>query len=252
VAARFTDDKAKRLQRLKSGGHMAEFDYLKAKAQAQEDQAALDRLQIAARHQQQRLRTAEGDRRAYLVKLRTTVTEVTGQVATLTATAQRLEHNIDKRRIRAPVSGRLGEITTLVPGAYIKEGDHLAAIVPKGKLTAVARFSPPAALGRIRPEQPARIRLPGFPWTQYGSIKATVTRVASETRDGLVRVELDLHPEPGSPIPLQHGLPAEVEVEVERVSPAVLVLRAAGKLLTSTQSRMDSGKTAPRSLPAGK
>jgi membrane fusion protein (multidrug efflux system) len=253
VAARFTDDRAKRLHRLKSGGHMAEFDYLKAKAKAQEDQAALDRLRIAARHQQQRLRTEEGDRRSFLVKLRTTVTEVTGQIATLTATVQRLEHNIEERRIKAPVSGRLGEITKLVPGAYLKEGDHLAAIVPRGRLTAVGRFSPPAALGRIRTGQPARIRLPGFPWTQYGSIKSTVTRVASEARDGLVRVELDLHPDPGSPIPLQHGLPAEVEVEVERVSPAVLVLRAAGKLLTSTQSRIDATRTGGASTsPAGK
>jgi hypothetical protein len=59
-----------------------------------------------------------------------------------------------------------------------------------------------------------------------------VRRVANEVRDGRVRVELGVDPEGASPIPLQHGLPGNVEVQVERVAPATLVLRAAGKLLT--------------------
>jgi membrane fusion protein (multidrug efflux system) len=250
VAARFTDDKARRLARLRARGQMAELDILKAQAQASKDRAALDTLKIAARYQRQRQRTQEGDRRAMLEKLRSSVTQTTGQIATVTATIKLLQHNIDRRTIRAPVSGRLGEITKLVPGTYLREGDYLATIVPQtGKLKAVAAFTPPAALGRIRASQPARIRLHGFPWTQYGTVKATVSRVASETRNGQVRVELELHPDPGSPIPLQHGLPAEVEVEVERVSPAVLVLRAAGKLLTS--ARVSPGPGASPSQQAG-
>jgi pyruvate-ferredoxin/flavodoxin oxidoreductase len=97
-------------------------------------------------------------------------------------------------------------------------------------------FLPPAALGRIRPGQPARLRLQGFPWTQYGSIGAMVSDVASEVRDGRVRVELVIDPRAASPIPLQHGLPGTVEVEVERVSPATLTLRAAGQLVAAPRS----------------
>ena len=51
-------------------------------------------------------------------------------------------------------------------------------------------------------------------------------------RDGNVRVELSVQPDADSRIPLQHGLPGSVEIEIERASPATLVLRAAGKLLT--------------------
>jgi hypothetical protein len=58
-----------------------------------------------------------------------------------------------------------------------------------------------------------------------------VRRVASEVRDGRVRVELGVAPDAASRIPLQHGLPGTVEVQVERLAPATLVLRAAGKLL---------------------
>ena len=55
--------------------------------------------------------------------------------------------------------------------------------------------------------------------------------MASEARDGLLTVELDLLNLTARRIPLQHGLTGQVAVEVERVSPAFLVLRAAGKLL---------------------
>jgi HlyD family secretion protein len=134
------------------------------------------------------------------------------------------------------VAGRLGEVAVLRTGAFLQEGDKLGAIVPLGKLRVVAEFPPPAALGRIRPGQAARLRLQGFPWTQYGSIRSTVESVAGEIRDGRVRVELGIDPDPASPIPEQHGLPGTVEVEVERVSPATLVLRAAGRLVTAPRS----------------
>ena len=55
--------------------------------------------------------------------------------------------------------------------------------------------------------------------------------MASEVRDGRVRVELAVRPEAAPLIPLQHGLPGTIEVEVDHVSPAILVLRTAGLLL---------------------
>jgi membrane fusion protein (multidrug efflux system) len=152
-------------------------------------------------------------------------------MTTAAATVERLAHEIERRRIRAPMAGRLREIAELRIGSVVREGDRLAAVVPWGELQVVADFLPPSALGRIRVGQSARLRLEGFPWTQYGSLAATVRRVASEVRNGRVRVELSLDPDHASPIPLQHGLPGSVEVQVERLAPATLVLRAAGKLL---------------------
>ena len=59
-----------------------------------------------------------------------------------------------------------------------------------------------------------------------------MSRLASEVRAGRVRVELDVLPS-DTEVPLQHGLPGTLEVEVERTSPLVLVLRAAGKMINS-------------------
>jgi membrane fusion protein (multidrug efflux system) len=127
-------------------------------------------------------------------------------------------------------------VADLRVGAFVDEGQKLAAIVPAGRLRVVAEFAPSAALGRIQSGQAAHLRLVGFPWTEYGSVPAAVDTVASEVRAGTVRVELSIRPDHRSPVPFQHGLPGTVEIEVERVSPALLVLRTAGRLLTSPAS----------------
>ena len=120
-------------------------------------------------------------------------------------------------------------------------------IIP-GMLKIMTDFLPPAALGRIQPGQPARLRLKGFPWTQYGAVAATVTSVASEVRNGWVRVERAVRSDAASPIPLQHGLPGAIEVKVDHVSPATLVLRTAGPLFAGpgTSHNFQGGRGADR------
>ena len=81
-----------------------------------------------------------------------------------------------------------------------------------------------------------RLRLDGFPWVQYGSLPARVDRVANEPGSGKIRVELQVDPDHSFSIPLQHGLPGILEVNVEQISPAALVLRAAGTLLAKPGS----------------
>ena len=76
------------------------------------------------------------------------------------------------------------------------------------------------------------MRLDGFPWAQFGTIVLTVDRVASEIRDGQIRVELLPDASARSKL-LQHGLPGSVEIEIERTTPLVMALRAAGQVLTS-------------------
>ena len=238
AAARFAELEAERLARLHAGGLLAEVDLLRARAEAQRRRATAESLQLAVDRMEREQSTKESDRKVRLERLQHEITQLEGQRTTTAATIERIQNEIEKRRIRAPVAGPLGEVATLRIGAVVREGDRLGAVVPPGKLRVVAEFPPPAALGRVRPGQPARLRLEGFPWAQYGSIRATVGNVASEIRAGRVRVELEVDAEPVSRIPLQHGLPGAIEVEVERVSPAALVLRAAGKLLASPAVRV--------------
>jgi multidrug resistance efflux pump len=172
-----------------------------------------------------------------IARLHGEAAQLQGARSTALSTIERLRFEVARRRIVAPVAGRLGEVGVLRAGGWVAEGDKLGAIVPRSSLRIVAEFLPTAALGRILPGQHAWMRLDGFPWTQYGAIRATVVRAGNEVRDGRVRVELLVNPGAGDSVPLQHGLPGVVEIQVETVTPVSLALRTAGQLLARPQKQ---------------
>jgi membrane fusion protein (multidrug efflux system) len=240
VAARAAEAEAEVYVRLQGRGLAPQLDLMRSQAELQKRRAAADTLRLAVSRLEGEQQTRERDRLVHLERLKREVVQLDGEWATAVATLERLGHEIEQRRIRAPIAGRLGEVADLRIGTVVRASDTLGAILPPSALKAVAYFPPPAALGRLQPHQPARLRLAGFPWTQYGSLAATVASVAHETRDGQIRVELSITPDLTSAIPLQHGLPGTVEVEVERLAPVTLVLRAVGKRLGTRPSGFDA------------
>ena len=215
---------------LEDEGLVSKQELERARSEATRKQAAAESLRASLTRLRGDQQVEETTRRAELDSLRRSAAQLEGERAAITAAITGLRQGLAQRNIRAPADGRLGEVTPLSAGAYVEEGDRLAAVVPTGRILAVAEFAPADAVGRIQPGQAARLRLTGFPSTRYGSIPATVARVGSEAQEGSIRVELDVTPLDDS-LPLEHGLPGTVEVEVERLSPAALVLRTAGKLL---------------------
>jgi len=89
----------------------------------------------------------------------------------------------------------------------------------------------------LRTGATGRLRLKGYPWTEFGVVEARVAEVAREDRDGRARVELDVLPSPTLKTTLRHGMPGELEVEVERATPLSLVLRTAGQWLKGAPGR---------------
>jgi membrane fusion protein (multidrug efflux system) len=237
VAARAAAEQADIFVRLAARGLTSRLELLRIKADAEQKRAAADALRLAVSRLRSDQRTKDSDRTARLTQFYREVTRLDGDIRTAEATLTRLAHTMDQTHVRAPITGYLGEVATLQPGAVVRQGDTLGVVLPAGALRVVAHFLPAIALGRVQPGQPARLRLDGFSWAQYGSLTATVTSVATEARDGVIRVELHLEPEALTAIPLQHGLPGTVEVEIERISPAALVLREVGtRLGVSTRS----------------
>lgn len=231
VQATSAEQESERAAHLRAEGIMAEADAQRAKATAQSKRSAAESLRIAISRLEPELEVRDSNRQVRLKQILGNVAKVQASEATSSATIQRLEYDIERRSIRAPISGRLGECATLRPGSHISEGQQLGVILPRGKLQIIAEFVPSAALGKVRPGQHALLRLQGFPWAQYGTVSAQVARVAGEIRDGKVRVELTLSSASPSRIPFQHGLPGSVEVEIDRISPAALILRSAGDLV---------------------
>jgi membrane fusion protein (multidrug efflux system) len=231
AAAALADEEAARMARLHQSGGASASEVSRTRAAAQETRAAAEALDHRARRLELEQRERQSGRLAHLEELRRELAQLDGELATTRAAVDRLAHEVEQRRVRAPVAGALGEALDLRVGAVVAAGDALAAIVPAGRLRVVAHYPPSASVGRIAPGQPARLRLDGFPWTRFGTLPAVVTSVASEPRDGRIRVELAVREDHGFGAPLTHGMSGALEIEVERVSPAALVLRAAGERL---------------------
>jgi membrane fusion protein (multidrug efflux system) len=230
AAARLAEQEADRQARLLADGLVPAADAERARSAAEQRRAAADSLRRTLERLAFEERSAEGERRGDVDELQRDLALLEGQAGSSLAAVRRLEREVSLRTLRAPVSGRVGQLAAVRVGSVVPAGEQLGMVVPEGVLKAIAEFPPAFAIGRIRPRQPARIVLSGFPSAQYGHLPARVERVASEPRDGTIRVELALRPERGTRLPLQHGLPGTAEVEVERVTPAVLVLRTVGKV----------------------
>jgi multidrug resistance efflux pump len=239
-AVHFSEAEAKRFQQLSTAGVVSKVDAERAQANAQQRRAAADGLRLGLSRLEWQQRAEEQDRLSRVQGLRSELNRLRGLQATTAAEIQRLQGEADRRLIRAPVSGRLGEVANLRIGTVVREGESLASVVPEGELRMVARFLPRDALGRIRPGQHVRMLLEGFPWTQFGSVSGSVENIASEVHDGRIRVEASINPGTISAIPLQHGLPGTVEVELERTSPASLIMRMTGLLLARRRDAASS------------
>jgi len=232
TAARFAEQDLARVRKLYTQQIVSSRDLDKAESEASRSRAAVTALQMAADRIPQDQVARNREREIRIARLQGEIATIEAQRNTLQAEAARLSYEIERRRIRAPVDGRVGEAANLRVGAVVSEGDRLGSIVPAGHLLVVAQYPAQAAFGRIRAGEPATLRLEGFPWAEFGTVSATVARVAQEVRDGKVRVELVLADKSSFRGTLQHGMPGTLEVSVERVSPMSLILRTAGQWLT--------------------
>ena len=235
TSARFAEDDYKRTQKLQAEGLVPARELDRTAAEARRLRAAVVTLESAPRRLSQEQSTKDRERDVRIEKIRSEIARLDSQRGTLNATIQKLGYEIERKKVRAPIDGRLAESALLRVGAVVKEGESLGSIIPSGRLIVVASYPAPAAFGRILKGQPARLRLDGFPWAEFGTVSARVERVAQEIRNNKVRVELSITPNQHLKMPLEHGMPGAAEIEVEHISPAALLLRTAGQYLSAPQ-----------------
>ncbi len=241
TSARLASEEAARAKKLQESGAISEAEAKRALARADETRAAAQARAFETDLESRAQRTRESQGIARIEDLRRELATLEGRRSTSLAIIAELEHEIARRTIRAPVAGRVEDVAVRTAGGWVKEGEKLGVIVPRGVLRVVAELSPQTSVGRVHAGQIARVRLDGYPWTQYGAVGARVASVASEPRNGHVRVELEVTNESSGRIPLQHGMTGTTEIEVDAASPATLVLRATGQLLAPPLAREAAG-----------
>jgi len=225
---------AEQMSQLHQQAFVPEADDRRARTHAQELRAMAEVARLSGTRLQREYEQEGSRRRAHLEELRRQLARLEGERGQGQAVLSRLEGELERRAIRAPVRGRIGGLSHVRPGSFIAAGERLVEIVPPGPFQILAVFGPLAA-GRVRPGQRALMRVDAYPWLQFGTLNAVVTRVASELREGGLSVELEIDPS-SERIPLEHGLPGSVEVSVAKSTPAELVLRTLGLFLNPNPS----------------
>ncbi|MCO4745211.1 MAG: HlyD family efflux transporter periplasmic adaptor subunit [Proteobacteria bacterium] len=227
--ADIAEERSRTVERLVPAGGATRADRSVASSEAARTLSEAE----AATHAIKRLRweslVQAADGRSRVETIRREILRVEGEVELATVHVERLQSELDRREIVAPVAGRIAEISALSSGRYASVGTHLLSVLPGGELKVVAQFSPGQALGRLHSGQSGQMRLDGFPWTRFGTLDTRVMRVADESTEAGVRVELELTDADGFPAKLEHGLPGRVDIVVDRITPFELMLRGAGQ-----------------------
>lgn len=236
AATRFARTNESRMRRQSQAGGVSEMDALRARADADKAAATKDAMISDGSRLELERQTRSSEHQARIENLQRSIVALEGDADTMRASIASIRAAIERHAVRSPIAGRIGDVASLSAGTYVAEGQRLTSVVPEGVLKIVGDFDPATAVGRVRPGQRATMRLDGFPWAQFGTIDATVSRVASEIRENAIRVEFALTA--GNPaILLQHGSPGVIEIALENATPAELVLRAAGSLLLTAPVR---------------
>ncbi|MEY4510451.1 MAG: hypothetical protein RLZZ450_2573 [Pseudomonadota bacterium] len=226
--ARLRASESERELDLSSRGFLAQVVADRGASDVYQLQRELAAAQVNLRRIRAEQLADEAERAREGAALRKEVLVLDGRLSALDGKLIENARELERRRIRTPIAGTLGTMAALTAGTVVQQGDTLVTVVPSGDLRIVAEFLPARALGRIHAGQPGRMQLAGFPWTQYGTLAARVEHVGREVHGERVRVELAIT-DAARHGDLQHGLPGQLEITLEEVSPLVLALRAAGR-----------------------
>jgi len=142
--------------------------------------------------------------------------EVEESIPAMQAAIKRLQQSLEDSIIRAPVSGKVTELSVSSIGETIKSGEELMKILPhKDKLIIEARLNP-SDIESIREGQQARVRLTAYNFRNTPMLDANVAKISADRMQDelgyfyqlqleINKSELAQHPD----ITLAAGMPAE-------------------------------------------
>ncbi len=228
ASTKFAKREVERNKELFDKGLISESEFQLSQSEAEKLQASSDAYRLAIDRIKMEHNVRQSDRKSKIEGLQRELATLMGKIAMAEKTVDRLEQEVENYIIRAPISGTIGEMLEIKPGSVVSLGEKLVSLVPAGEVMIVAQFSKQEAVGRISPGQTAEMRLDAYPWMQFGTVKAQVANVGSESNNGKVRVDLSIQSQHDARFSIRHGLTGAVEVEVNQIRPVELILRKIG------------------------
>jgi hemolysin D len=194
------------------------------------------------------LRESENTRSAYIAETRHSLRarEAAAELKRQQGTQELAKAGQRERltTLKAPVAGTVQQLATHTEGGVVTEAQPIMVIVPDGAQMTAEVTLENKDIGFVNVNQPAAIKLETFPFTRYGTVGATVSRVTAdavndEKRGAIFPVMLSLNTTTidvdGKPIKLSPGmnLTAEIKTGKRRIIEYLLspVQRAASESL---------------------
>jgi hemolysin D len=88
-----------------------------------------------------------------------------------------------RTRLKAPVSGIVQQLAVTTVGQVVTSGQALMTIVPPDAPLEIEAMILNKDIGFVRVGQPAIVKVEAFPFTRYGVIDGTVTRISADAVD---------------------------------------------------------------------
>lgn len=130
------------------------------------------------------LRESESARAAFLAETRRTLSDREAQADLKHQIASQDQTKATQREkltvLIAPVSGTVQQLAIHTAGGVVTEAQTLMVIVPEGAQVTAEVTMENKDVGFVNAGQPAEIKLETFPFTRYGTVPATVTRVSAD------------------------------------------------------------------------
>lgn len=118
--------------------------------------------------------------------------------------------------VTMPTAGLLTRLHFATPGASVKAGATVATVLPEGNQAFVLAHLANKDVGFVRPGGLARVKVDAYPYAQFGTLEARVTRVFPDPEGptfvvklALSRATIDVH---GVAAPLFPGLQVHVDL----------------------------------------
>jgi membrane fusion protein (multidrug efflux system) len=113
TAAQYSERESERMRKLHAEKLLSDRDLEKAEGETAKPRAAMVTVESAARQIPQELATRDRERDIHLQQLQEEIAKLEAERDTTKAAIERLGYEIERRRLRAPVDGRIGEAAIL-------------------------------------------------------------------------------------------------------------------------------------------
>jgi hemolysin D len=106
------------------------------------------------------------------------------QVDDLSQQLTKADETLRDMTLRAPIDGIVYASAVTTIGQVVRSGQQLMQIVPEGAPLEIVAYVLNTDIGFVRVGQPAVIKIDTFPYTRYGTIAGTVTKIAADAISG--------------------------------------------------------------------